>query len=183
MPDDEKQTNQGKSPGSNQGNRGAKEGAGKSRSSRRRYFRRKRRKGEASQAKQSPPGQEAAEGPSQGASGSRKRRKRRKSRRRRTTRADLAGLIPPVPDFPVVEENEDYQEPDDIYIYTCVLRPAYRNVTVDFRPEQALTRHDTPAEPEETAALAESGPAEAAAPDEAQADQPSTDPSTGSDEP
>jgi hypothetical protein len=110
-------------------------------SGKRRYFRRrnknKKTEGSAEQsttesapAKSTPRG-----GPAPDRKGSPPNKKRRSRRRRSTRRGDQ----PLDSRSELTREPETtYEEPISVYVYTHVIRPAYRDIVSDYRPESSF---------------------------------------------
>ena len=44
-------------------------------------------------------------------------------------------MIPPAAQ---VDENQNYQEPDEVYVYTHIIRPAYRDAGTDYLGEHSF---------------------------------------------
>ncbi len=103
-------------------------------SNKRRYFRRRRRKG-ALDAEQSDGGAEAQSVQRTRPKG--QNRKRNDNRRRSSRRRNSRGERAPARAAPLEEEN--HQPPRDVYIYTHVTRPAYKDgIGGDFHTDHSL---------------------------------------------
>lgn len=121
-------------------NRQNQSGDGEKRSGggKRRYFRRRRRKGKKNDQR----GQEATNAKSSGdgaGSSERRRSSRNKKRRSRRRRPDSTRQQQPESVVETTPEPEQpYEEPTSVYVYTYVVRPAYRDAIGDYRPESSF---------------------------------------------
>ncbi|MBX3002083.1 MAG: hypothetical protein KF893_26395 [Caldilineaceae bacterium] len=115
------------------------EGGNKERSGKRRYFRRrnkpKKTEGGAEQAQGTP----AKPAPRSGQAPDRKGpppNKKRRSRRRRSARRGNQ----PIDSSPELlrETESNYEEPISVFVYTHIIRPAYRDMISDYRPESSF---------------------------------------------
>jgi hypothetical protein len=116
-------------------------GGNKERSGKRRYFRRrnKPKKAEGSAEQTQAQGAQAKPAPRSGQAPDRKGpppNKKRRSRRRRSTQR---GNQPSNSGPELMGETESsYAEPISVFVYTHVIRPAYRDMVSDYRPESSF---------------------------------------------
>ncbi len=134
MADEQKPTNSGSSSSSSGGN---KEKTGK-----RRYFRRRRNKPkkQEGQAEQTQPESAPTKGTQRstgataerkGPTGKKRRSRRKRNSRRSTGQAETSTQM-------IQEPEQKYEEPTSVYVYTHVVRPAYRDMLPDYRPESSF---------------------------------------------
>lgn len=102
--------------------------------SKRRYFRRRRRKNRSGDKRNE---QTQSESRSSGKDTSSERKSSRSSKRRRSRRRSNRERQAQVETTPEVsqEPDPDYEEPSSVYVYTYIVRPAYRDSISDYRPE------------------------------------------------
>jgi hypothetical protein len=76
----------------------------------------------------------AATGERKGAPNKKRRSRRRRSSRRTNQQNTMPELIQ--------EPERPYEEPTSVYIYTHIVRPAYRDAISDYRPETSFQQSD-----------------------------------------